>query len=60
MNEVNALWVSPWRELQKNLASSFVQKAPAKRRLSGESPAETPAATPWLLRAQASEYASYG
>jgi len=24
MNEVNELWTSAWRQLQKNLASSFV------------------------------------
>ena len=60
MNEVNALWISPWRELLKNLASSFVHKAAARRRLAENRRPRRRPQLHWLLRAQASEYPSYG
>jgi hypothetical protein len=62
MHEVNALWVSPWRELQRNLATSFAHKGSLQRRLPGDSPGsgEAPAATSWLFRARASEHTYYG
>jgi hypothetical protein len=58
MNEVNALWVSPWFELQRNLASSVAHKGFGQRRLNGEPQGvgDTPAATSWLFRARVPEH----
>jgi hypothetical protein len=62
MNEVNALWISPWRELQRNLASSFGHKGSVQRRLPSDSqgPGEAPPPTSWLFRARTSEHTYYG
>jgi hypothetical protein len=62
MNEVNALWVSPWRELQRDLASSVGHEGSGQQRLNREPEAmgDAPAATSWLFRALAPEHSYYG
>jgi len=58
MNDVNELWTSAWRQLQKHLASSFV---------AGRSDADSLFATPvqgralptsWLVRARSRQPSS--
>jgi hypothetical protein len=63
MNDVNEMWGSPWRTLQKNLASGFALEAMK----SGQNPrvCESPhpgrsqvpgrAANSWLVRARTRE-----
>jgi hypothetical protein len=62
MSEVNVLWISPWRELQRNLASSLAHEGSVERRLAGESQGqgEAPPPTSWLFRARASEHTYRG
>jgi len=61
MNEVNELWSSAWRQLQKNLASGFAAGCPdAGDRLFG-SPLQgrsAPPGTSWLMRARRAEQSS--
>jgi hypothetical protein len=61
MSEVNVLWVSPWRELQRNLASSLAHEGSVQRRLAGESQGQGEAPpTSWLFRARALERTYHG
>ncbi len=56
MNDVNELWSSAWRQLQKNLASSFAAGAGVSDSLfaSPVSGRAVPASS-WLVRARRAE-----
>ena len=53
MNDVNELWSSPWRTLQKNLASGFSFEGSGIKFAIGELPVPARLATSssWLVRA---------
>jgi hypothetical protein len=53
MNDVNELWSSPWRTLQKNLASGFGVDGAGANFAIGQSPvpARTMPTSSWLVRA---------
>jgi hypothetical protein len=53
MNDVNELWSSPWRTLQKNLASGIGVGGSGMNSAIGESPvpARTMPTSSWLVRA---------
>jgi hypothetical protein len=54
MNEVNELWTSAWRQLQKHLASSFVAGGAGARDSLFATPVQGRAlpASSWLMRAR--------
>jgi hypothetical protein len=54
MNDVNELWSSPWRKLQKNLASGFdmAGSGPGFRISEPPVPGPTASSASWLVRAR--------
>jgi hypothetical protein len=63
MNDVNELWSSPWRKLQKNLASGAPLDGPGQKASTDESrfqgaspvPGRIVPSTSWLVRARSRE-----
>jgi hypothetical protein len=62
MNDVNEMWSSPWRKLQKNLASGFAieesnswicdSRSPGSAQVSGSAQVLGSAVHSWLVRAR--------
>jgi len=62
MNDVNLLWVSPWRELHKTLAGSVgtLRSAESLSKSGTSTPGEAPPPRSWLFRARAAEHPYHG
>jgi hypothetical protein len=57
MNDINELWISPWRKLQENLAMEFgaeSSRGPAAEAASAVNGALIPTGS-WLVRARSRE-----
>lgn len=57
MNDVNELWSSPWRKLQKNLASGFGSNEAGVGLPTCEvqTPARAASSSSWLMRARSAD-----
>jgi hypothetical protein len=57
MNDVNELWSSPWRRLQKNLASGYGLEGSSRDILfcAPQAPGRMASSNSWLARARSRE-----